>query len=217
MRREKERERGFGRGAFVGGMKGEDGWLGRWGCGARGCCAVFDGHGTALRGVLAPSEAGRKHCTGMWKVGVSLGQVAFFWDSFSIERWVIQYRLFSARLIIMCEIVECQQCDTSFRRTLIHHGTALTRDAQRCMLKQRLLRIHITSIYSPLFFPFHLSHPHFHHITHVYFLASAGAIMSSGRTYLSKSSELMTLSSMAASLRVRPFLWACLAVLEAAS
>ena len=52
--------------------------------------------------------------------------------------------------------------------------------------------------------------------THIY-LCSLGAIISSGRTWLSKSSSLRALSSMALSLRVRPFLWAFLATLLAMS
>lgn len=53
--------------------------------------------------------------------------------------------------------------------------------------------------------------------SHDLYFFSAGAIISSGLTYLSKSASLITLSSMALSLRVIPFLWAFLAVLEAAS
>lgn len=53
--------------------------------------------------------------------------------------------------------------------------------------------------------------------SNIYALVSLGAIISSGRTCLSKSSEEMTLSSMAACLSVSPFLCACFAVLEAAS
>ena len=48
-------------------------------------------------------------------------------------------------------------------------------------------------------------------------LYSFGLIMSSGRTCLSKSSSLMTPSSMALSFSVMPFLCAFLAVLEALS
>lgn len=46
---------------------------------------------------------------------------------------------------------------------------------------------------------------------------SFGAIISSGRTYLSKSASLMVFNSIALSFRVIPFLCAFLAVFEAAS
>ena len=46
---------------------------------------------------------------------------------------------------------------------------------------------------------------------------SLGAIMSSGLTYLSKSSSLSALSSIALSLSVKPFLWAFFATLLAMS